>query len=98
MNLKQPQHLLADGEGPTVEFKEARDSLPYGLFETVCAFLNRDGGTILLGVTDNGKVTGIDPAAINHLLLDIVNLSNNPQNLIHRSFCRPLWRKLTASR
>ena len=49
--------MLKRGEGPRVEFKEARDALPRDLFETVCAFLNRDGGTILLGVADDGTVT-----------------------------------------
>jgi len=42
--------LLAKGEGISVEFKEAKKALPKTLFETVCAFLNRNGGVILLTV------------------------------------------------
>lgn len=29
-------------------------------FETVCAFLNGEGGTVLIGVTNNGQVIGQD--------------------------------------
>ena len=64
-----------------MEFKEARQALPGSLFETVCAFLNRDGGVILFGVDDRGRVTGVDPTAVDRLTADIVNLSNNPQKL-----------------
>ena len=54
MTPEQVQKLLRRRERATVEFKEARRELPRSLFETVCAFLNRDGGTVLLGVADNG--------------------------------------------
>ena len=49
MNLRI-QQLIEAGESRTVEFKTARSALNDDLFETVCAFLNRDGGDILLGV------------------------------------------------
>ena len=41
---------FTQSEGLTLEYKEAAFSLPKNLFETVCAFLNRDGGLIVLGV------------------------------------------------
>jgi ATP-dependent DNA helicase RecG len=81
MNWDQLQRYLAAGEGRTVEFKVAREALPRDLFETVCAFLNREGGTILLGVADDGTVLGVEPGAVERLTRDIVNLSNNPQKL-----------------
>ena len=37
--------------------KEAYSELPGNLFETVCAFLNRDGGVIVLGAHDDGTIT-----------------------------------------
>lgn len=43
--------------------------------------LNREGSDILLGVDDNGAITGIDPEKINGIKTDLVNLSNNPQKL-----------------
>jgi ATP-dependent DNA helicase RecG len=45
-NIKQ---LIEKGEGLTTEFKSSFDSLPETLFDTVCAFLNRQGGEIVLG-------------------------------------------------
>ncbi len=81
MNPSQIQEDIAKGEGLHREFKEAGNQLPRNLFETVCAFLNTDGGTILLGVADDGTVTGVDPDAAERMKADLANLSNNPQKL-----------------
>jgi ATP-dependent DNA helicase RecG len=75
------QHLLEQGEGLTVEFKKAKEELPSNLFETVCAFLNRAGGNILLGVNDDKTIEGVNPAKAETFCKNIVNLSNNPQKL-----------------
>jgi len=79
---------LRQGEGLTVEFKEARTDLPKSLFETICAFLNREGGTILLGVRDDGTVTGVDPDAAPKLVRNLVASANDPDKLspIYRLF------------
>ncbi|MBT3199763.1 MAG: hypothetical protein HN350_07585 [Phycisphaerales bacterium] len=45
MNLRL-QSLLSQGESRKVEFKAARQGLNRNLYETVCGFLNRDGGDI----------------------------------------------------
>ena len=55
--------------------------MPGNLFETICAMLNRDGGDILLGVEDDGTLSGVDPAKADGMVKDIVNLSNNPEKL-----------------
>ena len=68
-------------EGLAMEFKEAADTLPKNFFETVCAFLNLDGGLIVLGVADDGRVTGVAPAAVDRLKTEIASLSNNPNKL-----------------
>lgn len=62
MSEKLPKHLMElikNGENATVEFKESKNEMPKNLFETVCAFLNRNGGHIFLGVSDNGIVKGV---------------------------------------
>jgi len=64
-----------------LEFKGAAWDLPRSLFETVCAFLNLDGGLIVLGVADDGTITGIAPAAVDRLKTEIASLSNNPNKL-----------------
>ena len=43
------------------EFKKTTGQLERGM-ETLCAFLNGDGGTVLFGVTDEGKIIGQDIA------------------------------------
>jgi ATP-dependent DNA helicase RecG len=90
VNNIELNQILKQGEGPMVEFKEAQTALPGNLFETVCAFLNRDGGTILLGVSDEGAVIGVEPDAVGRFQRDIVNLSNNPQKLDPPSILRPI--------
>ena len=67
-------------EGLSLEFKEARDALPRNTFETICAFLNLDGGLLVLGVANDGIVTGIDSTAVDRIRTEIANLSNNPDN------------------
>jgi ATP-dependent DNA helicase RecG len=74
--------ILQRGEGITVEFKKAKNKVPESLFDSVCAFLNRNGGTVLLGVQDDGTVEGIESDAVQQMKKDIVNMCNNPQKLM----------------
>ncbi|MCP5054909.1 MAG: hypothetical protein GY940_47525 [bacterium] len=73
--------LIQSGENTTIEYKEAKTGMPSSLFETVASFLNRDGGTILLGVSDDGVITGIQPESIEKIKTAIINSSNNPEML-----------------
>lgn len=57
-------NLINQGERREVELKLAQDELPKNIFETVCAFLNRFGGHIILGVNDNKEIIGINPEKI----------------------------------
>ncbi|MCC6817229.1 MAG: putative DNA binding domain-containing protein, partial [Saprospiraceae bacterium] len=76
MSIELVKSLLKQREKIRLEFKEARDSTPRNLFEKVCAFLNREGGSILLGVNNQGEVIGVDPAAVEQISTDISSLSN----------------------
>ncbi len=79
-----PQNLLKmirNGEGTTVEFKEARNKLPTSLFESVCSMLNRNGGHIFLGVKDTGEVVGVYKDYVKSIKKDFVALCNNPEKL-----------------
>ena len=60
MNKEKIQSIISKGEGISIEFKTANKKLPENLFETICAFLNRNGGKIILGVNDKGDVFGVD--------------------------------------
>jgi phage repressor protein C with HTH and peptisase S24 domain len=63
--------LIDGGEGKRVEFKESlrggpdavaevRKGLQHASLKTIAAFLNTDGGDLLLGVRDDGEVGGIE--------------------------------------
>ena len=71
--------LIKQGEGISVEFKECRRTVNRNVYETVCAFLNRHGGSLLLGVSDSGEVTGVDPDCVGQIKKDFVTAINNPQ-------------------
>ena len=58
-NLDIIKRLIAEKECGRVEFKETTGQLERGM-ETLCAFLNGEGGTVLFGVTDKGKIIGQD--------------------------------------
>ncbi|SEA98264.1 ATP-dependent DNA helicase RecG [Thiothrix caldifontis] len=59
MNLQELQTLIQQGENAAVEFK-ALPLRPEALAREMVAFANSAGGTILLGVADDGTVLGID--------------------------------------
>jgi hypothetical protein len=69
-NLIPISQLIAQGEDHTLEFKETleysvRDkkqdtNLNKECLKTIAGFLNTDGGTLLIGVRDNGEITGIE--------------------------------------
>ena len=75
------QALIQAGESRTVEFKTARRQLPRDLYETVCAFLNRDGGDILLGVRDDGGIPGVERDCAEQMKRDFATAINNPQKI-----------------
>ncbi|MCK5524478.1 MAG: ATP-binding protein [Thiomargarita sp.] len=65
--------LIQKGESATVEFKQAfqydadkepdhkNDKLRFQVLKTIVAFLNTDGGgTLLIGVTDNSEIFGLE--------------------------------------
>ncbi len=81
MHDKQLLELIRQGEGISLEFKTCQDQINRSVYETVCAFLNRHGGTILLGVQDSGSVQGITPSAIVKIKKDFVTAINNPQKI-----------------
>lgn len=57
MNQNQLNDLIKLGEGFTVEFKQSGTR---NIGRELCAFANATGGTLLIGVSDNGKPVGVD--------------------------------------
>ena len=80
-NEQQLIELIRKGEGIGLEFKACRKQITRNVYETVCAFLNRYGGTILLGVTDSGDIQGVEEGVVARIKKDFVNTINNPQKI-----------------
>ena len=55
MNLKE---LITKGESETLEFKKTLSEWKE-IVETVSAFSNTKGGTIVVGISDDGKIHSI---------------------------------------
>jgi predicted HTH transcriptional regulator len=81
MIIKDLKELITNGENITVEFKECRENVNKDVYKSIGAFLNRNGGHIILGVNDNGKVTGINKSALPKIKKDLVTSLNNPEKI-----------------
>ena len=66
-------------EGEHLEFKRAANKLPDDMWETYSAFANTHGGIIVLGVEDNGKVSGVGNTPM--LLSRLSTLLNNGEKV-----------------
>ncbi len=77
MTIDDLHKTLSNGEDIHTEFKEANLKVPTNFYDTVVSFLNREGGTIVLGADDKGSVTGIDSTSVEQMKKDIVTALNN---------------------
>ena len=89
MDLSRINNTLQTGEGVRIEFKEAQSRVPNDLYDTIASFSNTDGGTIILGVTDSGKVSGIDKSKISQYITDIVTACNTADCIRPSLFLSP---------
>jgi len=62
MTPEELRALIAGGESLTAEFKSDQGPLSDAdLIEIVVCLANSQGGTLLVGVEDDGRVTGLHP-------------------------------------
>ena len=66
------------GEGISVEFKRCGSQPGQDTFETICSFANRQGGSVLLGVRDDGAVEGVPEVSALNIERNISNVTSNP--------------------
>lgn len=67
---KSISEIIALGEGKEIEYKSslryclkeksAMDYIEHSAFKNIAAFLNTNGGALLIGVEDNGNIIGLD--------------------------------------
>jgi len=59
LNFQDIETLVYRGESDTLEYKKSTSEL-HSVGKTLCGLLNRHGGNVLMGVTDNKHIVGQD--------------------------------------
>ena len=75
MTPEELKLILSKPEGTQVEFKKSQTDLARSVYESICAFLNRRGGHVVLGADNNG----INPDSVQKQLDQLAKDMNNPQ-------------------
>ena len=72
--------LLSQRESEDLEFKQATGGFPGSFWDTYSAFANTDGGSLLIGVKDNGKIAGAKYSGSKELIKAEKILSDTTKN------------------
>lgn len=79
MTIEDIKKILAVGENTEIEFKQSQTKLARSVYESICAFLNRRGGHVVLGADNTGKMLGVNDDSLQEQLDTLVKDMNNPQ-------------------
>ena len=90
MNENELLEIIGRGECHTTEFKKSTTDITKDVYESICAFSNRDGGHVFLGVKDNGEILGIEPNCIEKMKKDFVTAINNANKMYPPLFLTPV--------
>jgi len=87
MNTAELAELIRNGEDSGLEFK--RDDIQnHDLAKELVAFLNLDGGTILLGVEDDGKISGTTRENLDEWVAELCRTKIEPPVIPSLSWAR----------
>ena len=88
MNRTELEELIRNGENSGVEFKRD-DVVPERLAKELAALLNLEGGHLLLGVEDDGTVTGLTraPKQVEEWIMEVARMHLRPAAI-------PFWETL----
>ena len=88
MNKAELLEIIGNGENSGVEFKRD-DAHPDSLAKEMAALLNLEGGVVLLGVEDNGAISGLTRGReeAERWVMDIARQNLQPEII-------PLWRSV----
>ena len=75
MDLKE---RIAQGEGEQLDFKFRIDD-QRKIARTLAAFANSSGGSLLIGVKDNGKIAGVNPEEEFHMIEGAAAMFTKPE-------------------
>lgn len=87
MNRIELAELIHNGENSGVEFK--RDDVQnYALAKEIVAFLNLDGGAVLLGVQDEGGISGTTRDRLEEWVAELCRVKIEPPIVPHLTWVR----------
>lgn len=82
MTIEELKKLINKGEKIDVEFKKSENDLNKDVYESVCAFNNRNGGHLFLGIIDGTKeIRGVNPASIDKIFKNFTTSINNANKI-----------------
>ena len=64
MTIEGLKYIISHSEGTEIEYKKSQTGLARSVYETICAFLNRRGGHVVLGAkppTNHQQTTNKPP-------------------------------------
>jgi hypothetical protein len=79
--MSELKALIAQGEHQQLDFKFRIDDSKK-IARTLCAFANSKGGRLLIGVKDNGKITGVDPNEEIHMIIAAAEMYCKPALIV----------------
>ncbi|PWJ44259.1 AlbA family DNA-binding domain-containing protein [Sediminitomix flava] len=77
MSDKNLYRLISKGESQTLDFKRTLNDV-YKIAKSLTSFANTKGGVLLIGVEDNGKISGVDPEEEAYLIKEAANFYCDP--------------------
>lgn len=81
MDASTLKKLIKQGEGLQIELKSAKQGFPQSAYESIAAFLNRNGGHLILGVEDDGKIIGVDANKVDQYKKEFVSSLYNTKKI-----------------
>jgi predicted HTH transcriptional regulator len=76
--MNSVKSYIREGEHQQQDFKFRIDDSKK-IARTLVAFANTDGGRLLIGVKDNGKIAGVDPTEEIHMIEAAVDMYSKPK-------------------
>ncbi|MDR2388878.1 MAG: putative DNA binding domain-containing protein [Tannerellaceae bacterium] len=67
------QIIISKGDSPFVDFSKCTTELTDSVFQSICSFLNKEGGVLIVGVHDYGEIVGVAELFIDNMLKKFSN-------------------------
>lgn len=90
MTTDELKELIFTGEKIDVELKRSQNDITKDVYDSVCSFNNRIGGHIILGVTDEKEIIGVNPQKIDRMLKDFTTAINNANKMYPPIYLTPM--------